>query len=92
LRNIYYLCNNLLSLKLEQTKINPTFVNDNFSGGVSGFWIEDGRVAFPPKGLTIAGTADEILNSIDMVANDFDLNKTFTSPTFRIQLMQIGRE
>ena len=92
MRNIYYLCNNLLSLKLEQIRINPTFINGNFGGGASGFWIEDGRVAFLPKGLTIAGTADEILNSIVMVANDLDLNKTFTSPTFRIQLMKIGRE
>jgi PmbA protein len=68
--------------------INP--VNGNFSGGASGFWIENGRIAFPVKGLTIAGTADTILNGIDMVGNDLDLNRTITAPTVRIQLMQIG--
>ncbi len=45
--------------------INP--VNGNFSGGASGLWIENGQVAFPVKGLTIAGTAAEILNGIDLV-------------------------
>jgi PmbA protein len=70
--------------------INP--VNGNFSGGASGFWIEDGRIAFPVKGLTIAGTAFDMFNSIDMVANDLDLNRSFTAPTFRIESMQIGGE
>jgi PmbA protein len=68
--------------------INP--VNGNFSGGASGFWIENGKFVFPVRGLTIAGTADAILNGIDMVGNDLDLNRTMTTPTLRIQLMQIG--
>ena len=68
--------------------INP--VNGNFSGGASGFWIQNGKIAFPVKGLTVAGNAFEMLNAIDMVGNDLDLNRSFTAPTFRIKLMQIG--
>ncbi|MEN6560933.1 MAG: TldD/PmbA family protein [Acidobacteriota bacterium] len=70
--------------------INP--VNGNFSGGASGFWIENGRIAFPVRGLTIAGTADEILNGIDLVAGDLDQNETVAAPTVRIKLLQIGGE
>ena len=70
--------------------INP--VNGNFSGGASGFWIEKGKIMFPVKGITIAGTASEMLNQIDMVGNDLDLNRSFTAPTFRIISMQIGGE
>lgn len=70
--------------------INP--VNGHFSGGASGFWVENGKIAFPVKGLTIAGKADEMLNGIDMVGNDLDLFKSFTSPTFRIKILQIGGE
>lgn len=70
--------------------INP--VNGNFSGGAEGFWIENGKIAFPVKGITIAAAADEMLNGIDMVGNDLDLNRNFTSPTFRIKEMQIGGE
>lgn len=68
--------------------INP--VNGHFSGGASGFWIENGKVVFPVKGLTIAGTAFDMLNSIDVLGNDLDLSRSFTAPTFRIKDMQIG--
>jgi len=68
--------------------INP--VNGNFSGGASGFWIENGEMVHPVKGVTIAGTADEILNNIDMLGSDLDMNRSFAAPTFRITEMQIG--
>lgn len=70
--------------------INP--VSGNFSGGAQGFWIENGKIAFPVKGLTIAGTADSILNGIDMVGNDLDPYRSLTAPTFRVKEMQIGGE
>ena len=65
-------------------------VNGNFSGGASGFWIEDGKKKHPVKGVTIAGTADEILNAIDMMGDDVDMNRSFTVPTFRVKEMMIG--
>ncbi len=68
--------------------INP--VSGNFSGGAQGFWIRNGRIAFPVRGLTIASTADEMLNGIDMLGNDLDMNRTMTAPTLRIAEMQIG--
>ncbi len=70
--------------------INP--VSGNFSGGASGFWVEEGKIAFPVKGLTIAADALEMLNGIDMAGSDLDLHRNFTSPTFRIRLMQVGGE
>jgi PmbA protein len=68
--------------------INP--VSGNFSGGAQGFWIRNGRIAFPVRGLTIASSAEEMLNGIDMLGNDLDLNRTMTAPTLRIAEMQIG--
>jgi PmbA protein len=65
-------------------------VSGNFSGGASGFWIEKGTILYPVEGLTIAGSADAILNGIDMMGNDTDMNRSFASPTFRINEMQIG--
>ena len=65
-------------------------VSGNFSGGAAGFWIENGEIVHPVKGLTIAGRASEILNAIDMMGNDIDLNKNFAASTFRIAEMQIG--
>jgi PmbA protein len=65
-------------------------VSGNFSGGATGFWIVNGAIAHPVKGLTIAGKAFDILNAIDMVGNNIDMNRTFASPTFRVAEMQIG--
>jgi len=65
-------------------------VSGNFSGGASGLWIADGKVVHPVKGVTIAGKALDILNSIDMLGNDIDINRSFAAPTLRIAEMQIG--
>jgi PmbA protein len=70
--------------------INP--VNGHFSGGAAGFWVENGRVAFPVKGLTVAGTAEEMLLGIDLVGDDLDLNRGTTAPTFRVKVLQVGGE
>jgi len=67
-------------------------VSGNFSGGAQGFWIQNGRITFPVRGLTIAATAEEMLHGIDMIGNDLDLNRSMTAPTFRIGSMQIGGE
>jgi PmbA protein len=65
-------------------------VSGNFSGGASGFWIVNGEIVYPVKGVTIAGKALDILNGIDMMGNDIDMNMTFASPTFRVAEMQVG--
>lgn len=65
-------------------------VSGNFSGGASGLWIENGEIVHPVTGVTIAGKAFDILNSIDMLGNDIDMNRTFASPSIRISEMQIG--
>lgn len=65
-------------------------VSGNFSGGASGFWIENGAIAYPVKGVTVAGRAFDILAAIDMMGNDIDMNRSFASPSFRVAEMQIG--
>jgi PmbA protein len=65
-------------------------VTGNFSGGASGLWIVDGKIVHPVKGVTIAGRALDILNSIDMTGNDIDMNRSYSAPTVRVAAMQIG--
>jgi PmbA protein len=65
-------------------------VTGNFSGGATGFWIENGQIKHPVQGVTIAGNAFDILNNIDMMGNDLDLNRGMAAPTFRVKQMQIG--
>lgn len=77
-------------LLLDVTGYGIDAVSGNFSGGASGFWIENGKIVAPVKGVTIAGRAFDILAGIDMMGNDIDMNRTFASPTFRVAEMQIG--
>ncbi len=78
----------LLVTELTGYGINP--VSGNFSGGVSGFWIEDGRIVHPVIGLTVAGSAEEILKGIDAVADDLDRRLALAAPTIRVRGLQIG--
>jgi PmbA protein len=78
----------LLLLEITGYGIDP--VTGNFSGGASGLWIENGEIVHPVKGVTIAGHAFGIFNSIDMMGNDLDMKKSNPSPTFRVDGIQIG--
>ncbi|MCS6858455.1 MAG: metallopeptidase TldD-related protein [Sandaracinaceae bacterium] len=67
---------------------NP--VTGDFSRGASGFWIEKGRKAFPVSEVTISGNLDQMLQSIDAIANDLDLQSSIAAPTFRIASMMVA--
>jgi PmbA protein len=65
-------------------------VTGDYSRSASGIWIENGELAFPVQGVTIAGNLKEMLNSIEMVGNDLDFRGGVISPTILIGHMTIG--
>jgi PmbA protein len=67
---------------------NP--VTGDFSRGASGFWIEDGKLAYPVSEVTISLNADELWQSIDAVGDDLDLRTATASPTIRVSSMTIA--
>ncbi|HEY6722499.1 MAG TPA: metallopeptidase TldD-related protein [Polyangiaceae bacterium] len=67
---------------------NP--ITGDFSRGASGFWIENGKLAFPVSEVTISSTLDKILQNIDAVGDDLDLKTSTASPTFRTRSMTIA--
>jgi len=62
----------------------------SFSVGASGFWIVDGTIVHPVDGLTLGGSALEILKNIDKVANDLDMRGSVNSPSFRVAELTVG--
>jgi len=62
----------------------------SFSVGVSGFWIADGAIAHPVDGITLGGSALDILKGIDMVADDLDMRGAVNSPSFRVAEITVG--
>ncbi|MFT5172294.1 MAG: PmbA protein [Gammaproteobacteria bacterium] len=62
--------NGLLITELMGFGING--VTGDYSRGASGFWIENGSVAFPVEEITVAGNLRDIFMGIRCVGNDID--------------------
>jgi len=67
-------------------------VTGDFSRGASGFWIEDGKLAFPVSEVTISSNLDQMLQNIDGVASDLVLKSSMACPTLRVSEMTIAGE
>jgi PmbA protein len=65
-------------------------VTGDFSRGASGFWIENGELAFPVSEVTISLNLDELLKRIDAVGNDLDLKTSIAAPSFRVSRMTLA--
>jgi PmbA protein len=65
-------------------------VTGDFSRGASGFWIENGQLAYPASEITISLNLDELLQRIDAVGNDLDLRTSTAAPTLRVSSMTIA--
>lgn len=47
-------------------------VTGDYSRGAAGFWVEDGRIAYPVDGITIAGNLRQMYAAIEAVGSDVD--------------------
>jgi len=65
-------------------------MTSDFSRGAAGFWIENGKFAFPVSEITISSTLDAMLKGIDGIANDLRLTTSIAAPTFRTARMTIS--
>jgi PmbA protein len=65
-------------------------VTGDFSRGASGFWIEDGEIAFPVNEITISLNVDDLWKRIDAVGDDLDQRSSTASPTLRVSSMTIA--
>jgi PmbA protein len=61
-----------------------------YSQQVEGFWIENGALAQPVEGVTVAGKLDDMLMGIDSVGRDLEFRSNFASPSLRFKELTIG--
>ncbi len=78
----------LMSLAGWWVGINPS--TGDFSSGAKGLWVEDGKVAFPVRNVTVASNILEMLSGVDMVGDDLFFRHSACSPTLRIAGMKVG--
>jgi len=64
-------------------------VTGDYSRGASGFWIENGKKAWPVSGLTVAGNLKDMFLHMT-AANDLQFKSSTNAPTVRIEGMTIA--
>lgn len=64
-------------------------VTGDYSRGASGFWIENGEIAYPVSELTVAGRVLDMMGSLE-AANDLAFERRIDSPTLRIDGLTIA--
>lgn len=64
-------------------------VTGDYSRGASGFWIEDGEIAYPVSEVTIAGNLNDMFANLS-AANDLELRYGVDAPTLRVDGMTIA--
>jgi PmbA protein len=64
-------------------------VTGDYSRGASGFWIENGKKAWPVSGLTVAGNLKDMFLNLT-AANDLQFKSSTNAPTLRVEGMTIA--
>lgn len=66
-------------------------VTGDYSRGLAGFWIEDGKLAFPINEMTVAGNLKDMFMNMT-AASDLELRFGMDAPTVRIDGMTVAGE
>jgi PmbA protein len=64
-------------------------VTGDYSRGAAGFWIENGKIAYPVSEVTIAGNLKDMFRNMTP-ANDLKFRTGMDSPTIRIEGMTVA--
>ena len=66
------------------------YVTGDYSRGAAGFWVENGRIAYPVHEITIAGNLKQMLRNIVAVGSDAYTMGTKTIGSVLIPEMKIA--
>jgi PmbA protein len=67
-------------------------VTGDYSRGASGFWVENGTIAFPVHELTIAGNLRTMLGSIVAIGTDVDTQGAIRTGSLLLEALTIAGE
>lgn len=65
-------------------------VTGDYSRGASGFWIENGELAYPVEEITIAGNLKQMYSTIETIGSDLVFRGRIASPTVKIAEMMVA--
>ncbi len=67
----------------------PNIVTGDYSRGASGFWVENGEIAYPVSEVTLAGKLADIFRNLTP-ANDLTFRTSTNAPSCRLEGMTLG--
>jgi PmbA protein len=82
--------NGLFVTELMGQGVNP--VTGDYSRGASGFWIENGKLAYPVHEITIAGNLRDMYRNIVALGDDIDRRGSIHTGSVLVGEMTIGGE
>ena len=65
-------------------------ITGDYSRGASGFWVEQGRIAYPVEGVTIAANLREMFTGIAAVGADVDHRSNILSGSILLERMTVA--
>ena len=66
-------------------------VNGDYSRGASGFWVENGEIAYPVHEVTVASNLDRMLrDDLIAVGSDLDLRRSIATGSMLFEKMMVA--
>jgi len=65
-------------------------VTGDYSRGASGFWVENGEIAYPVEEITIAGNLSEMFKHIVACADDIDLRGNIRTGSILLESLTVA--
>ena len=65
-------------------------VSGNYSRGAIGFWIQNGKIAYPVHEITISGNLRSMWNNIINISNDVDIRNNIQCGSVLLSEIQVS--
>lgn len=65
-------------------------VTGQYSAGINGTLVRNGRIIKPVANVTLAASVDELLNGIGAICDDITFYRRFNMPSMMVQKMKVG--
>jgi len=67
-------------------------VTGDYSRGAAGFWVENGKLAYPVHEVTVAGNLKDIYRAIVDVGSDMDVRGGIRTGSILLEEMTVAGE
>jgi PmbA protein len=67
-------------------------VTGDYSRGAAGFWVENGKIAYPVEEITVAGNLKQMYQTIVAIGSDVDYKRNIRTGSMLIEKMMIAGE